>query len=91
MEKNFLDDFKNDQDVIALISDLTDNSLHKLMTNLAGHDLKSLLKFFPHLRKVESLFVLFVTLKGFGLPLAGHKDNHSGIMNKQQFNIIKDP
>ena len=25
------------------------------------------------------------TVKGFGLPLAGHKDNHSGIMNNEQF------
>ena len=29
------------------------------------------------------------TVKGFGLPLAGHKDNHSGIMNNNQFNDYK--
>ena len=26
----------------------------------------------------------------FGLPLAGHKDNHSGIMNIQQFKVYQD-
>jgi pyruvate dehydrogenase E1 component len=26
------------------------------------------------------LFIAY-TVKGYGLPLAGHKDNHSGMMN----------
>ena len=29
------------------------------------------------------------TVKGFGLPLAGHKDNHSGIMNMEQFKVYQ--
>ena len=89
--RTLFDDFKDDQDVIALISDLTDNSLHELMTNLAGHDLEELAKVFSSFKKSRKpICFICYTVKGFGLPLAGHKDNHSGIMNKQQFNIYKD-
>ena len=58
----------------------------KLMTNLAGHDLEELRKVFSSNRKSKkpTCFICY-TVKGFGLPLAGHKDNHSGIMNKHQF------
>ena len=29
------------------------------------------------------------TIKGFGLPLAGHKDNHSGLMNPAQVEVLR--
>ena len=39
------------------------------------------------LREVDSdvphCFIAY-TIKGFGLPFAGHKDNHAGIMNEEQ-------
>ena len=30
------------------------------------------------------------TVKGFGLPFAGHKDNHSGLMNPTQAHAMRD-
>ena len=54
------------------------------MTNLAGHDMEAVLE---ALREVDSdlphCFIAY-TIKGFGLPFAGHKDNHAGIMNEEQ-------
>jgi pyruvate dehydrogenase E1 component len=35
------------------------------------------------------MFIAY-TIKGFGLPLAGHKDNHSGMMNPQQILQLRD-
>ena len=32
---------------------------------------------------VPTLFIAW-TIKGFGLPFAGHKDNHAGLMNPTQ-------
>ena len=29
------------------------------------------------------------TIKGYGLPLAGHKDNHAGLMNVPQMELYK--
>lgn len=61
-----------------------DASLHALMTNLAGHDMDSVLEAF-HAAKSDAphCFVAY-TIKGMGLPLAGHKDNHAGLMTPEQ-------
>jgi len=85
-----LDDFRRDIDVINFVKPLDDNVLHELMTNLAGHDLEELSRVFSSSKKSKkpTCFICY-TVKGFGLPLAGHKDNHSGIMNKQQFKIYQ--
>ncbi|HEY8369063.1 MAG TPA: transketolase, partial [Thermodesulfobacteriota bacterium] len=71
--------------VRAILDDHDDASLHALMTNLAGHDMESVLEAF---RAAESddrprCFIAY-TIKGFGLPFAGHKDNHAGLMNDEQ-------
>ena len=67
-----------------------DDSLSALMTNLGGHDLETILEAFdaaaddptPH------AFVAY-TIKGHGLPLAGHKDNHAGLMNPTQLKTFQ--
>ena len=70
--------------VRALIDDHSNDALQDLMTNLAGHDMEAVLE---ALHAVESdvphCFIIY-TIKGFGLPFAGHKDNHAGLMNVEQ-------
>ncbi|HXG82328.1 MAG TPA: transketolase, partial [Sphingomicrobium sp.] len=38
---------------------------------------------------VPTLFIAY-TIKGFGLPFAGHKDNHAGLMNPSQAHALRD-
>jgi len=38
---------------------------------------------------VPTLFIAW-TIKGFGLPFAGHKDNHAGLMNPTQLAALRD-
>ena len=38
---------------------------------------------------VPTLFIAW-TIKGFGLPFAGHKDNHAGLMNPTQMAALRD-
>jgi pyruvate dehydrogenase E1 component len=68
-----------------LLDSHDDVSLHRLMTNLAGHDMEAVLDAFHAADGDDSpqCFVAY-TIKGYGLPLAGHKDNHAGLMNPQQ-------
>jgi len=77
--------------VSRLIAARSDAELAVLMTNLAGHDRPTLLKAFAaastHDRPV--CFIAY-TIKGFGLPLAGHKDNHSGLMTPAQMETFRD-
>src|SRR3546814_10041005 len=35
------------------------------------------------------MFIAY-TIKGFGLPFAGHKDNHAGLMNPTQIAALRD-
>ena len=61
-----------------------DESLAALMSDLGGHCMESLVEAFDAAQDdVPTLFVAW-TVKGFGLPFAGHKDNHAGLMNPTQ-------
>ena len=67
-----------------------DDALHALMTNLGGHDMATLVEAFDSAQDdVPTLFIAF-TIKGHGLPFAGHKDNHAGLMNPGQMAALRD-
>jgi len=66
-----------------------DDALAALMTNLAGHDLASLTDAFDAAQDdVPTLFIAY-TIKGYGLPFAGHKDNHAGLMTPTQIESLR--
>ena len=66
-----------------------DISLHALMTNLAGHDMESVLEAFHAVRSDAPHCFVTYTIKGMGLPLAGHKDNHAGLMTPDQMGAFQ--
>ena len=61
-----------------------DASLHRLMTNLAGNDMQAVLDAFEDVGDDTPTCFIAYTIKGQGLPFAGHKDNHSGLMTLEQ-------
>lgn len=67
-----------------LLDSHDDAALHRLMTNLGGHDLPTLLEAFHGVKDDRPHCFVAYTIKGHGLPLAGHKDNHAGLMTKEQ-------
>ncbi len=69
----------------TLLDSHDDDTLHALMTNLAGHDLETVLEAYHTAAQTDdpTAFIAY-TIKGFGLPLAGHKDNHAGLMTPDQ-------
>ena len=72
--------------VTALIKRRSDGELAELMTNLGGHDLPSLQEAFKERHHDHDRCVCFIayTIKGKGLPLQGHKDNHAGLLTAAQ-------
>ena len=77
-------DVGREEGVGDLLSRYDDDALHDLMTNLGGHDMETILEAFDSARDdVPTCFIAY-TVKGYGLPLAGHRDNHSGLMNHEQ-------
>lgn len=77
-------DAPQDSALHALIDSYDDAGLHEVMTNLGGHDVKALLHTFKSVPDDKPTCIIAYTIKGWGLPLAGHKDNHAGLMNPQQ-------
>ena len=61
-----------------------DAALHRLMTNLAGNDMQAVLDAFEGVTDDTPTCFIAYTIKGQGLPFAGHKDNHSGLMTLDQ-------
>ena len=84
------DELGDQGDISALLDRRTDDELAALMSNLGGHDMASLLEAFESAR-LHDRPVCFIcyTIKGFGLPLAGHKDNHAGLMNPGQIEVLR--
>lgn len=67
-----------------LLDEYDDAALEDLMTNLAGHCLETVLDAFHGIDDDRPTCFIAYTVKGFGLPFAGHKDNHAGLMNPEQ-------
>jgi pyruvate dehydrogenase E1 component len=83
--RRLLDDLGDQGPVTRLIEGRSDEELARLMSNLGGHDLPGLLDAFEKARQHDRpVCFLAYTIKGFGLPLAGHKDNHSGLLTPTQ-------
>ena len=75
--------------IAALLDEHDDDSLHALMTNLAGHDMESILEAFHGVEADAPTCFIAYTIKGYGLPFAGHKDNHSGLMSPEQMETYR--
>ncbi|ODT89937.1 MAG: transketolase [Phenylobacterium sp. SCN 70-31] len=74
----------------ALLARRDDAALGDLMTNLGGHDLEALLDLFRSVDDDRPRLFIIYTIKGYGLPFQGHKDNHSGLMTVAQMAAYQD-
>ncbi len=85
-----LADLGRDAGVRAILDPLTDDEISALMTNLGGHDVETLLEAFTAATADDrpTCFIAY-TIKGMGLPFAGHKDNHSGLMTPEQMDRFR--
>src|SRR5947199_4238511 len=73
----------------AFLKQYDDEALASLFTDLGGHCIEGLVEAFNAADDdVPTLFIAW-TIKGFGLPFAGHKDNHAGLMNPTQMAALR--
>jgi len=87
--KRLTDEIGDQGDVSRLISKRSDDELAALMNNLGGHDMPSVLEAFRSADAEKPTCFICYTVKGFGLPFAGHKDNHAGLMTPQQMETFR--
>ncbi|TBW41412.1 transketolase [Siculibacillus lacustris] len=70
--------------VAGILARRSDEALGRLMSNLGGHCLETLIDAFDAIDHDRPTVFLAYTIKGWGTPLAGHKDNHAGLMTPAQ-------
>ena len=88
-KERLLDDIGDQNKVSALINKRSDNDILDLMGNLGGHCVPTLCKAFESIKDDKPTAFIAYTIKGWGTPLAGHKDNHAGLMTKSQMEVFK--
>lgn len=87
--KRLLDEIGDQGAVTKLIESRSDEELARLMNNLGGHDLPSIVEAFDKIDHDRPTCFICYTVKGFGLPIAGHKDNHAGLMTPAQMETFR--
>ncbi len=87
--KRLIDEIGDQGAVTKLIESRSDDELARLMNNLGGHDLPSIVEAFDKIDHDRPTCFIAYTVKGFGLPIAGHKDNHAGLMTPAQMETFR--
>ncbi|HEX7927311.1 MAG TPA: hypothetical protein VF678_06955, partial [bacterium] len=66
-------------------------TLRNDIMHLGGHDLQMITEAFDKAARVKDrpVAILAYTIKGYSLPLAGHKDNHSGLLNEDEIETLR--
>ncbi|MEL6227054.1 MAG: 1-deoxy-D-xylulose-5-phosphate synthase N-terminal domain-containing protein, partial [Pseudomonadota bacterium] len=82
--QRLLDEIGDQGSVTALLERRSDVALSDLMNNLGGHCTATLCDAFDAIDHDRPTAFLAYTIKGWGTPLAGHKDNHAGLMTTAQ-------
>ena len=82
-------DLAGNKAALKLIAGFDDDALSALMLNLGGHCIETLLDAFVEAADDKPTMFIAYTVKGFGLPFQGHKDNHAGLMNPTQMAALR--
>ena len=88
-KKRVLDDIGDQSEISNLVNKRSDSEFLELMSNLGGHCISTLCESFSKIKDDKPTAFIAYTIKGWGTPLAGHKDNHAGLMTKAQMDDFK--
>jgi pyruvate dehydrogenase E1 component len=70
--------------IARLIAELDDASLLSAIRNLGGHDLTALGRAYEGIDDTRPTVIFAYTVKGYGLPIQGHPQNHSSLLTGEQ-------
>ena len=87
--KRLMDEIGDQGPVTALLDKRNDGELAELMANLGGQCLESVIEAFEGVTHDRPTVFIAYTVKGWGTPLAGHKDNHAGLMTPDQMEAFR--
>ncbi|MBI3327903.1 MAG: pyruvate dehydrogenase, partial [Nitrospinae bacterium] len=81
-----------DDDLARLLGELSDDEVKELALNLGGHDLQRIVETFKTAERVKGqpVAILAYTIKGWGLPIAGHFENHAAQLTQEQIESLRE-
>jgi pyruvate dehydrogenase E1 component len=77
-----------DQALAALAAGLDDAALARAIRNLGGHDLAALDAAYESIDDSRPTIILAYTIKGYGLAIEGHPQNHSALLTEDQLKAL---
>jgi pyruvate dehydrogenase E1 component len=82
---------RRDADLARLLGEMDDDEVKELALNLGGHDLPRILEAFSTAERVKGqpVAILAYTIKGWGLPIAGHFENHAAQLTHEQIESLR--
>ena len=81
----------HDEGLAELLGEMSDAAVKELVLNLGGHDLPRILQAFSSAERVKGqpVAILAYTIKGWGLPIAGHFENHAAQLTHEQIESLR--
>jgi pyruvate dehydrogenase E1 component len=71
--------------ISGVVDGLDDATLLRAIRNLGGHDLDALRAAYATIDDSRPTVILAYTVKGYGLPIEGHPQNHSSLLSPEQY------
>ncbi|AQT79351.1 pyruvate dehydrogenase [Mycolicibacterium litorale] len=71
--------------IAGLLRGLDDATLLRAISNLGGHDVEALREAYARIDDGRPTVIIAYTIKGYGLPIQGHPQNHSSLLTNAQF------
>ncbi|WP_168209106.1 transketolase-like TK C-terminal-containing protein [Agromyces intestinalis] len=76
--------------IAALCDGLDDGTLLAAIRNLGGHDFDALRAAYAAIDDTRPTVIIAYTVKGRGLPIEGHPQNHSSLLSAEQYGELAD-
>ncbi|MGH3156653.1 MAG: transketolase-like TK C-terminal-containing protein, partial [Streptosporangiaceae bacterium] len=71
-----------------LLTGVSDGDLHAAIRNLGGHDLAALADVYSMIDDTRPTVIFAYTVKGYGLAMEGHPQNHSALLTREQLDEL---
>lgn len=72
----------------SVIDSVDDATLLAAIRNLGGHDIEALRQAYSAIDDTRPTVIIAYTVKGYGLPLEGHPQNHSSLLTVEQYDEL---
>lgn len=76
--------------ITELLSSLDDQTLTVAVRNLGGHDLAALIDAYDQIDDYRPTVIIAYTIKGYGLRIEGHPQNHSALLSIGEYAALAD-